>query len=94
MRSNPRAKCADCPAREFIPINDQAIAEHFKGERDSFREVSGIAETLSNAGCEVMVNDAPLTGIVVFDGKVAWCRDAAAARVRESRRQQPEGRER
>ena len=33
---------------------------------------SGVAKTLSSADCEVVVSDAPLTGIAVFDGKVAW----------------------
>ena len=33
---------------------------------------AGIAATLSSAGCKVAVCDAPLTGIAVFDGKVAW----------------------
>ena len=33
---------------------------------------SGVASTLSNAGCKVSICDAPLTGIAVFDGKVAW----------------------
>ena len=33
---------------------------------------SSVAETLSSADCEVVVSDAPLTGIAIFDGKVAW----------------------
>ena len=33
---------------------------------------SDVAKTLSDAGCEVVVSDTPLTGIAVFDGKAAW----------------------
>ena len=33
---------------------------------------SGVSSALSNAGCKVAVCDAPLTGIAVFDGRVAW----------------------
>lgn len=33
---------------------------------------SGLAATLSNAGCKVAVCDAPLTGIAVFDSRIAW----------------------
>ena len=33
---------------------------------------SSIAETLASVGCKVEICDAPLTGIAVFDSRVAW----------------------
>ena len=33
---------------------------------------SDISSALSNAGCKVAICDAPLTGIAVFDGRIAW----------------------
>ena len=32
---------------------------------------SGVSSALSNADCKVVICDAPLTGIAVFDGRVA-----------------------
>lgn len=42
-----------------------------KGEK-SLSLQSRIVETLAIAGCKVVTYDAPLTGIAVFDDKVAW----------------------
>ena len=42
-----------------------------KGEK-SIALQSSVVEALSSMGCEVVVDDAPLTGIAIFDGKVAW----------------------
>jgi hypothetical protein len=33
---------------------------------------SCIVETLSKVGCKVVVSNAPLTGIAIFDGKITW----------------------
>ena len=49
----------------------QIVLRKPKGEK-SLALQSSIAETLSSVGCEVMISDTPLTGIAVFDGKVAW----------------------
>ena len=42
-----------------------------KGEK-SIALQAGVVDALSSAGCEVVVDDAPLTGIAIFDGKIAW----------------------
>lgn len=55
----------------FRGIEVRVILRKPKSEK-SVALQSGVATTLSNAGCKVAVCDAPLTGIAVFDGKVAW----------------------
>ena len=52
-------------------ITVRIILRKPKGEK-SLALQSSVAETLSGAGCEVVVGDAPLTGIAIFDEKVAW----------------------
>ena len=42
-----------------------------KGEQSQVLQ-SDTAGALSNAGCKVVVCDSPLTGIAVFDDKIAW----------------------
>ena len=49
----------------------QIVLRKPKGEK-SLALQSSIAEMLSSVSCEVMISDTPLTGIAVFDGKVAW----------------------
>lgn len=33
---------------------------------------SDVSSAFSNAGCKVAICDSPLTGIAVFDGRIAW----------------------
>lgn len=70
-RANCGVKCADCPARKFIPLKDQAIVEHFKGEQDGFRDVMGLYVLLPDCTTWVLVAD--------FDGK-GWQRETALYR--------------
>lgn len=70
-RTNRGIKCADCPARKFIPINDQAIVEHFKGEQDDFRDVMGLYVLLPDCTTWVLVAD--------FD-KEGWQRETTLYR--------------
>ena len=70
-RTNRGIKCADCPARKFIPINDQAIVEHFKGEQDGFRDVMGLYVLLPDCTTWVLVAD--------FD-KEGWQRETTLYR--------------
>ena len=70
-KANPGTKCADCPARKFIPTNDQAIVEHFKGERDDLRDVMGLYVLTPDCKTWVLVAD--------FD-KAGWQRETALYR--------------
>ncbi len=70
-RANLGIKCADCPARKFVPVNDQAIVEHFKGEHDGFRDVMGLYVLLPDCTTWVLVAD--------FD-KEGWQRETALYR--------------
>ena len=70
-RTNRGIKCADCPARKFIPSNDQAIVEHFKGEQDGFRDVMGLYVLLPDCTTWVLVAD--------FD-KEGWQRETTLYR--------------
>lgn len=67
----PRAKCADCPNREFIPVNEKAIRDHFKGERDDLRDVMGLYVLTPDCKTWVLIAD--------FDKK-GWQRETALYR--------------
>lgn len=41
-RANPKTKCVDCSAREFVPVNDRAIIEHFRGAHEDLSDVMGL----------------------------------------------------
>ena len=41
-KSNPGVKCAECPVRQFIPVNNRAIVNHFKGEQNNLNDVMGL----------------------------------------------------
>ena len=69
--SNPKMKCADCPARQFIPVNDRAIVEHFQGNRDDLRDVMGMYVLTSDCKTWVLVAD--------FD-KEGWQRETSLYR--------------
>ena len=56
-RTNRGIKCANCPAREFIPVNDQAVVEHFRGEKNGFRDVMGLYVLLPDCTTWVLVAD-------------------------------------
>lgn len=68
---NPRAKCAECSARTFIPISDHAIVEHFKGIREDLRDVIGLYVLDADCKTQVLVAD--------FD-KDSWEKEAALYR--------------
>ena len=72
-RANRGIKCADCPARKFIPVNDQAIVEHFKGEQDGFRDVMGLYVLLPDCTTWVLVADFDKEG---WQHETALYRDA------------------
>jgi superfamily II DNA or RNA helicase len=50
-------KCSDCPHREFVPVNEQAIRAHFKGERNDLRDVMGLYVLLPDCTTWVLVAD-------------------------------------
>lgn len=66
-RSNRGTKCADCPAREFVPMDERAILAHFKGERDDLTDVAGLYVLDRDCKTWVLVAD--------FD-KAGWQREA------------------
>ena len=70
-RSNPGIKCADCVTRRFIPVNDQAIIEHFQGKRNDLRDVMGVYTLTPDCKTWILVAD--------FD-KDGWQREAALYR--------------
>ena len=70
-RANPGIKCANCPARELILLNDQAIVAHFRGERDDFRDVMGLYVLTPECETWVLVAD--------FD-KAGWQRETTLYR--------------
>ena len=66
----PRIKCADCPNRSFIPMNDAAIRKHLSGRDDQGREfVMGVYPMLLDETCHFLAAD--------FDGE-NWQADASA----------------
>lgn len=70
-RANPGTKCTNCPAREFIPVNDHAIVEHFKGKRDDLRDVMGLYVLTKDCKTWVLIAD--------FDKK-GWQRETTLYR--------------
>jgi len=70
-RSTPMAKCADCPNRKFIPMNDKALVDHFKGERHDLRDVMGLY--VLTPGCKTWV-------LVADFDKEGWQRETALYR--------------
>lgn len=56
-RTSPGMKCANCPLRNFIPMNDRAIVEHFKGERDNLNDVMGLYVLTPDLKTWVLVAD-------------------------------------
>lgn len=64
-------KCADCPDRQFTPLNDQTIIRHFKGEHADFRDVIGLYPLMQDCTTWVLVAD--------FD-KSGWQRETALYR--------------
>lgn len=56
-KANPGIKCASCPARKLVPVNDQAIINHFKGMRDDLRDVMGLYVLTLDCKTWVLVAD-------------------------------------
>ena len=56
-KANRGLKCADCPNREFVPVNERAIRAHFNAERDDFRDVMGLYVLLPDCTTWVLVAD-------------------------------------
>jgi superfamily II DNA or RNA helicase len=66
----PKAKCADCPQRNFFPVTDDVIRWHLSGQDDAGRDfVMGIYPMLRDETCFFLAAD--------FD-KSHWQEDAAA----------------
>jgi superfamily II DNA or RNA helicase len=70
----PRVRCGECPNQAFIPVSDETIECHLRGE-DSIRRngrgdfVAGVYPLLSDDTCRFLAVD--------FDGE-SWSRDALA----------------
>ncbi|WP_350453606.1 TOTE conflict system archaeo-eukaryotic primase domain-containing protein [Slackia heliotrinireducens] len=56
-KANPGVKCTDCPARQFIPVNDRAIVDHLKGDHDDLRDVMGLYVLTPDCKTWVLVAD-------------------------------------
>lgn len=69
----PRVKCTECPNQAFIPISDEVIEQHLRGEMRSARRpgpfVAGVYPLLPDETCWFLAVD--------FDGE-HWSRDALA----------------
>ena len=67
----PRIKCAECPHRAFLPVNDEVIRQHLTGQDESGREfVAGVYPMLLDETCCFLALD--------FDGD-SWSDDVFAA---------------
>lgn len=66
-----KIKCADCPAREFIPVNNQAIVAHCRGESQNLLDVMGLYVLTPDCKTWVLVAD--------FD-KEGWQRETVLYR--------------
>ena len=66
----PKIKCADCPHRRLLPVNDEVIRWHLSGQDDRGREfVMGVYAMLADETCRFLAVD--------FD-REAWQEDARA----------------
>ena len=66
----PRIKCAECPSRRFLAVNDEVIRWHLSGvDEGGKRFVMGIYPMLLDETCHFLAVD--------FDGQ-AWADDARA----------------
>lgn len=66
----PRIKCSECPHQRFLPVTDDAIQWHLKGQDNHGRDfVMGVYPMLLDETCFFLAAD--------FD-KAAWQDDAAA----------------
>ena len=68
-RSNPGIKCAECPRRKFLSLDNQAYIRHFRGERDDFTDILGLYGLQPDCKTWVLVAD--------FD-KDGWQRETIA----------------
>ena len=66
-----KVKCADCPVRDFVPVNNQAIVAHCRGEADDLRDVVGLYVLTPDCKTWVLVAD--------FD-KEGWQRETTLYR--------------
>lgn len=41
-KTDPKAKCAACPSRSFVALNDRALISHFQGKSERFDDVVGL----------------------------------------------------
>lgn len=69
----PQVKCTECPNQAFVPVSDEMIANHLRGETRSGARalpfVAGVYPLLANETCWFLAAD--------FDGE-SWSRDALA----------------
>ena len=69
-------KCADCPERTFIPINDRALINHFRGEKGDFGDVMGLYVLTSDCKAWVLIADFDKEG---WQNETMLYRDACRA---------------
>lgn len=66
----PRIKCAECPHRRFLPVNDTVVRWHLSGQDDAGQPfIAGVYPTLLDETCFLLAID--------FD-KQGWGDDARA----------------
>src|SRR5438876_10374269 len=66
----PRIKCADCPNRRFLPVNEEVIRRHLSGRDEQGRDfVIGVYPLLQDETCLFLAVD--------FD-RENWQQDAVA----------------
>src|SRR6266498_1497656 len=54
----PKIKCAECPHRRFLPVNDEVIRWHLSGRDDRGREfVMGVYAMLADETCYFLAVD-------------------------------------
>lgn len=66
--SNRGMKCAECPSRSYVPLSDEALVKHFRGEDPEFRDVLGLYVLAEDCKTWVLAAD--------FD-KDGWEREVA-----------------
>lgn len=65
----PKIRCGSCPNRKFIPVSDNLIIRHLRGEERGREFVAGVYPFLKDETCRFLAAD--------FD-KDAWADDAQA----------------
>ena len=69
---NPKARCAGCASREFLPLDRATLAAHFRGNDERLRDVVGLYVMNEDCTTSLLVMD--------FDGE-GWQEAVAAVRT-------------